>query len=85
MEAEVRDAVTLEADVDSELVATERVPIAKLDVAWLELAEVPRALVVVEDVLAVESVHGSDAEHGLGSCQRVDQPIDVVPSVVNVK
>src|SRR5215207_9215628 len=57
-EAHVRDAAVLaHAELDLELVAAERVVVLELQVRVLELAEVPRLLVVLEDVLAIQVVH----------------------------
>ena len=57
VEAEVLDAAVLDDDVHAQLVAAERVVVVPLEVVRLELAEVPRVLVVLEDVVAVQSVH----------------------------
>ncbi len=57
VEAQVLDAVVLYADVHAQLVAAQRVVLERLQVVGLELAEVARLLVVVEDVVAVEVVH----------------------------
>ena len=43
--------------VHAELVAAQRVVVVPLEVVGLERPEVPRVLVVVEDVVAVEGVH----------------------------
>ena len=50
-------AVAVHADVDAELVPAQRVVLQRLQVVRLQLAEVPRALVVIQDVLAVQLVH----------------------------
>ena len=46
-----------DADVDPELVPAQGVVLEGLEVVRLQLPEVPRVLVVVEDVVAVEVVH----------------------------
>jgi hypothetical protein len=57
VEAQLRDPPVLDPHVDAELVAAERIVVMPLEIAGIELAEIPRALVVVEDVVAVEGVH----------------------------
>src|SRR6185503_3137080 len=57
MEAQVRDPVAIELDVDPHLVAAQRVAVLELRVTLLQLPEVAGSLVVVEDELAVELVH----------------------------
>src|SRR5205814_3001310 len=51
------DLPVVHPDVHAHLVAAQRVVVVRLEVVWKQLAEVPRALVVVEDVVAVEVVH----------------------------
>ena len=53
VEAHVLDAAVLDADVHAELVPAQGVVLERLEVVRLELAEVARALVVVEDVVPV--------------------------------
>src|SRR4051812_30205980 len=57
VEAQLGDLPALDADVDAHLVAAQRVVVVRLEVVRLELAEVPRPLVVLEDVVAVQVVH----------------------------
>src|SRR5213078_426139 len=57
VEAQVGDLSVLDADVNAHLVAAQRVVVVGLEVVRLELAEVPRPLVVLEDVVAVQVVH----------------------------
>src|SRR4051812_15442688 len=57
METEGGDLAVLHLDVHAQLVTAERVVVVELEVALFELAEVPRALVVIEDVVSVELVH----------------------------
>jgi hypothetical protein len=57
VEAQVLDAIALHADVDAHLIAAQRVVLERLEVVRVELAEVLRTLVVLEDVVAVEVVH----------------------------
>src|SRR5256885_957696 len=66
VEAEVRDLPVLDPNVHPQLVAAERVVVVELEVAGVELPEVPRVLVVVEDVVPVEIVH----RHGLRKISR---------------
>ena len=61
VEAQLGDLAVLHADVDAHLVAAERVVVVGLEVVRVELAEVPRPLVVLEDVVAVEVVHRDHA------------------------
>ena len=62
-------------DVHAQLVAAERVVVVRLEVVRSQLAEVPRVLVVVEDVVAVEVVHGHELAEDLARAARasVDQ------------
>ena len=64
-------------ELDLQLVAAERVVVLELEVGIGQLAEVPRLLVVLEDVLAVEVVHrlGEDLLH---RAEPGDQAVDVV-------
>ena len=64
VEAQVRDLPVLDPDVHAQLVAAERVVVVELEVAGVELAEVPRVLVVVEDVVSVEIVHRHELTKG---------------------
>jgi hypothetical protein len=57
VEAQVLDPPVGDADLDTELIAAERVVLVGVEVVGLELAEVPRSLVVLEDEIAVEVVH----------------------------
>ena len=57
LEAQVLDAVVPHADVHAQLIAAQGIVLVRLQVVGLELAEVAGALVVVEDVVAVEVVH----------------------------
>src|SRR5215212_10979595 len=59
VEAQVLHAAVLHHDVHAQLVAAERVVVVPLEVVLLELAEVPWALVVLEDEVSVEGVHQS--------------------------
>src|SRR5689334_24624115 len=54
VEAQLVDAPVPDADLHAELVAAQRVVLLCLEVVRLELAEVPRVLVVVEDVRSEE-------------------------------
>ncbi len=49
---------SLDPDLHPQLVAAQGIVLERLEVVRLELAEVARALVVLEDVVAVEVVHG---------------------------
>ena len=62
-EADLGDAaVAVEAELDAQLVAAERVEVLELEVGVLHLGmgwgPIPGLLVVLEDLLAVEVVHG---------------------------
>src|SRR5215210_1152915 len=59
VEAQVLHAAILHNDVHAQLVAAERVVVVPLEIVLLELPEVPGALVVLEDEVAVEGVHQS--------------------------
>ena len=54
--AQVGDLPVLDADVDSHLVAAERVVVVELEIVRLSLPKFLRVLVVLEDVVAVEGV-----------------------------
>ena len=57
-EAQLGDAVVgVEVDHHLQLVAAQRVVVLEDEVGVRQLAEVPRPLVVIEDLLAVEVVH----------------------------
>ena len=53
VEADLIDALVLHADVHAQLIAAEWVVLERLEVVWLELAEVAGTLVVVEDVIPI--------------------------------
>ena len=57
-EPDLGDLVVLDAQLDLQLVAAERVEVLELEVGVLELAPVMGLLVVLEDLLALEIVHG---------------------------
>ena len=59
LEAQLLDALVADLDLHAELVPAQGVLLDSLRVVGLELAKVARALVVVEDVVPVEIVHGS--------------------------
>jgi len=56
-EAHLGDLVVLDAQLDLQLVAAERVEVLELEVGVLQLTPVMGLLVVLEDLLAVEIVH----------------------------
>src|SRR4051794_28965072 len=58
VEADVGDLAVLDLDVHAELVAAEGVVVVELEVVRIEGPEVPGVLVVLEDVVAVKSIHG---------------------------
>src|ERR1700723_1049739 len=58
VEAEIRDLAVLDPDMHTQLIAAQRVVLQGLQIVRIELAEVPWALVVVEDVVAIQIVHG---------------------------
>ena len=65
LERDVADAAVLaEGDEDVLLVTAERVRVLEVEVETVGPAEVARPLVVVEDVLAVEVVHGPALQLG---------------------
>ena len=57
MEAQVGHLAVLDENVHAELVTAEGVVVVPLEVVGFQRPEVPRVLVVVEDVVAVEGVH----------------------------
>jgi hypothetical protein len=67
VKAEVRHLPVLDPHVHAELVAAERVVVEPLQVVRIKLAEVPRSLVVIEDVVAVKGVHRVSSVEGLAS------------------
>ena len=60
--------------VHAELVAAERVVVVPLEVVRVELAEVPRVLVVLEDVVPVEGVHSELEPEHLAPLRRAPRP-----------
>ena len=81
LEAQVGDAAVGDGDLHAELVAAQRVDLVGLVVVSGQLAEVARALVVLEDEVAVEVVHQrskTSCASRIASDQRVDVLRDVV-------
>ena len=64
-------------DLHPELVAAERVDLVRVVIVLGQLAEVARALVVLEDEVAVEVVHHQPANTSCGAPDRLDQRVDV--------
>ena len=80
VEAEVGDLAVPDHDVHAQLVAAERVMVVELEVVGLEHPEVPRVLVVIEDVVPVQGIHGQppSPKTFAGAVQGVNQPVHVL-------
>ena len=76
--------VGVELDAHVLLVAAERVGVLELEVEVLQRPEVVRALVVLEDLVAVELVHQSSKIRRRVE-QAVDQPVDLLGGGVDAE
>jgi hypothetical protein len=84
-ETQIRHFAAIDLEFDADLIAAERVHVLGGSVGLLQVPEVARIAIVIENEVAVEIVHALEFKHARGLFQRRYECIDVLFGVVDVE